>query len=279
MLTDTHCHLFSRYDDKKLKELLPEVIQNLRFVLDIGTEPNDLQVRLSKAINFFGSFENIPDSLRFSVGIWPAVSYIDAPEKSVEILESKLVHLIEMGAKTAVGECGIDRWWNGKNAKNHKLEQGSENTLGEELLFELQLRLAEKYSLPVIVHSRDAFAETLKVIDKVGYHNGVIHCYSYGVEEIKPFLERGWYISFSGNCTFAKTNVKKAETAELIKALPLEKMLLETDAPYLAPAPFRGKTNTPLLVKYVYEKVAEVLTIEMDTLSDIIFKNAINLFG
>lgn len=279
MLSDTHCHLFSRYEAENLKELLPEVVENLRFVLDIGTEPDDLQARLSNANAFFAGLNGLPKAFRFSAGIWPAASYIDTPEKSVEILERNIVHLIKSEVKTAVGECGLDRWWNGENAKQNKSEQGSENTFGEELLFELQLRLAEKYSLPVIVHSRDAFAETLKVIDKVGYHKGVIHCYSYGADEVKPFLERGWYISFSGNCTFAKTLVKKAETAELIKAVPLEKMLLETDAPYLAPAPFRGKTNTPLLVKYVYEKVAEILAIETDHLSDIIYANAIKLFG
>lgn len=276
MLTDTHCHLLSYYDDQSLQTLLPQIIDELRFVQDIGTKPLDFEARLKKLTGFSPA---IPKAFRFSVGIWPAPEPIAEPEQSVTLLEKSIIAAREAGIRVALGECGLDRYWNGQNAGGHPKGQGSADIAGEELLFELQLRLAKQYGLSVIVHTRDAFEDTLKVIDRVGYHCGVIHCFAYGVAEAQAFLERGWYISFSGNCTFATTKVKKAATAELIKSIPLHKMLLETDAPYLAPAPHRGETNTPLLVRYVYEKVAEILDIPVDQLSDTVYETAVNLFG
>ena len=287
MLSDTHCHIFSYYDDDALKAILPEAVRSLNFIQDIGTKPDDFSARFAKAKNFFANYaealhSELPECLRFSLGIWPDAEYIATPDHSLALLEENLVKAIGMGLKPALGECGLDRYWNGANAEKKAGAAGSHGTTdvaGEEYLFEQQLLLAKKYSLPVIVHSRDAFADTLKVIDKAGYHNGVIHCYSYGIDEVTAFLERGWYISFSGNCTFATTQTKKLKTAALVQAVPLEKMLLETDAPYLAPAPHRGETNSPLWVRYVYERVSEILVLDGDTLSSIIFENANKLFG
>lgn len=275
MFSDTHCHLFSQIDTTTLQTILPELEKNFCFVQDIGTKPDDFIDRYKKAQRFY---TKIPDIFRFSLGIWPSAAYIADIERSLHILEENIKTARQLGLPIALGECGLDRYWNGENAKNHHESSATEDIAGEESLFEKQLMLAKKYRLPVIVHSRDAFAATLKVIDKVGYHYGVIHCYSYGVDEAQQFLERGWYISFSGNCTFATTHVKKAKTAELVKSVPMDKLLLETDAPYLTPAPHRGKTNNPLYVKYVYEKVAQICGMSVAALSTVVFENARKLF-
>ena len=130
----------------------------------------------------------------------------------------------------------------------------------------------------MIVHSRDAYEDTLKCIDEVGHHKGIIHCYSYGLKEAYSFLERGWYISFPGNITYAKKQADKDRIAELVRAIPADKLLLETDAPYLAPVPFRGKINTPLLIEYTYAAVSEILDKSMEALAEQIYQNCCSCF-
>lgn len=280
LLSDTHCHLFSQIPDNTVYGILAELEKDFCFIQDIGTKPDDFEERYNRAKKFF---PNMPSTIRFSLGIWPDGNYISDIDRSINTLESNIRKARGLGLKIALGECGLDRYWNGENAKKHRegndASRCTEDIASEEHMFEKQLQLAEKYTLPVIVHSRDAFIDTIKVIDKRSYHNGVIHCYSYGIEEAKSFLERGWYISFSGNCTFPTTHTKKAKMSELIKSIPLDKLLLETDAPYLAPAPYRGKANNPTLVKYVYECVAQILELDIEILAKQVFENAKRLFG
>ena len=105
----------------------------------------------------------------------------------------------------------------------------------------MQLDLAKKYSLPVIVHSRDAFGATLGCIKNASYDSGVIHCFSYGKDEARAFLDRGWYISFPGNITWAKKEVDRERIASLVRYVPRDRFLLETDAPYLTPRPIAAR--------------------------------------
>ena len=141
----------------------------------------------------------------------------------------------------------------------------------------MQIALAKKMNLPVIVHSRDAFEQTLSCIKNSGYNNGVIHCYSYGLEEAKEFLDLGWYIALGGGVTYTKKS-KMEQMKDLIKYIPLDKLVLETDAPYLAPVPYRGKQNTPLLIEETYKFIAEVLNISVEELAGIVIKNTKKLF-
>ena len=105
----------------------------------------------------------------------------------------------------AIGECGLDHHWNIANPDKRNLDDFSDELFkGEEELFEMQIALAKKMNLPVIVHSRDAFEQTLSCIKNSGYNNGVIHCYSYGIEEAKEFLDLGWYIALGGGVTYTK---------------------------------------------------------------------------
>ena len=148
----------------------------------------------------------------------------------------------------------------------------------EKELFEMQLLLAKDLSLPVIIHSRDAFKETLESVKKIGYHNGIIHCYSYGKTEAKEFLDYGWYISFSGSVTYTKKRCMN-EMEELIKSIPDDRILVETDSPYLAPVPFRGNVNSPSLIKNTYDFIAKIKGISSEELSTLVDKNISKLFN
>lgn len=141
----------------------------------------------------------------------------------------------------------------------------------------MQLELARKLDLPVIVHSRDAFEGTLGCIKDVNYNRGIIHCYSYGIEEARAFLDQGWYISFSGSITYTK-KAKMDEMKALLRYVPKDRFLLETDSPYLAPVPMRGKTNTPLFIEYTYNFASEALSITPEQCAAMVLENAKELF-
>ncbi len=291
MYTDSHTHIKmtkTKLDDYSSAEMMKS-LKNLgfRFVLDIGTEPGDLKERMECVKEI--SFGEIPSFVHFSVGLWPHTKTIEKTKASLEILEKDIKMGLEHARKHkineregkaffALGECGLDRYWNGENAPMLK-EGGTVDIEGEENLFIEQLKLAKKYNLAVIIHSREAYAPTIKCIDKVGYHKGVIHCYSYGIEEAKTFLERGWYISFPGNITFAKTKVAIQRTHDLVSSIPLSKLLLETDAPYMTPVPLRGTVNTSVKIEHTYKKASEYLGVSVEELCDVVYNNCSNLFN
>ncbi|WP_029410417.1 TatD family hydrolase [Treponema pedis] len=281
MFSDSHAHIFSILQKNGgnpsfLKEMQDK---GFKFLMDIGTEPGDLKKRREVLVRSFG--EKIPEFIRFAAGLWPHALSIAEPEKSIKALKADINTLLaEKPEYCALGECGLDRYWNGHAAENNtEEEKGTADTEGEEFLFKEQLKFAREKNLPVIVHSRAAFEETLACIDEIGYHKGIIHCYSYGIEEAKEFIKRGWYISFSGNITYPKKNYDKEKAAELIRCVPENRLLLETDSPYLAPSPFRGKLNTPLLIEYVYAAVSEILGKNMQTLAEQIYNNCCECFA
>jgi TatD DNase family protein len=178
----------------------------------------------------------------------------------------------------AVGECGLDHHWNPSGEDGRDINDFDKKTYeGERELFQMQIELARELNLPVIVHSRDAFEDTLECIKEVGYHNGIIHCYSYGLEEAKSFLDLGWYISLSGSVTYTKKN-KMEEMQKMIQAIPNHRLLCETDAPYLAPVPMRGQINTPVLVEHTYNFVATAKNMPVEELSALVDKNVKDLF-
>ncbi|MGL4987157.1 MAG: TatD family hydrolase, partial [Treponemataceae bacterium] len=164
----------------------------------------------------------------------------------------------------AIGECGIDLHWN-------------ENSLAQNELFEMQLELAKKNKLPIVVHSRKSFDQTLDCIKNIGHHKGVIHCYSYGKKEAVQFLDLGWHISFSGSITYGKKPHLEAKK-DLISYIPQDLLLLETDSPYLCPQPHRGETNTSLFISHVYDLVAEYRNQSLSALKKTVYENTLRLF-
>ena len=141
----------------------------------------------------------------------------------------------------------------------------------------MQLEFAKELKLPVIIHSRDAFEDTLDCLKNVGYHNGIVHCYSYGIEEAKKFLDLGWYIAFGGATTYTK-KAKLDDMKALLQFVPEDRFLCETDAPYLAPVPFRGQSNNPVLVEEVYKFIAQLRGTTPEALSELVDENIDTLF-
>ncbi len=293
MFSDTHFHLpfVAERTGADAADIFAAMAEaHCFFGLDIGTEADDLPVRQQFAFDALNRMPNhslkrrAEDFLYFSAGIWPAVEEIKRRKERVALLKRQIESAMQSENQlyrkiAAIGECGLDRHWN-KNGADGRREEDFDASLcaAERELFEMQLDLARTMQLPVVVHSREAFSETLDCIKNVGYDNGIIHCYSYGADEAAAFLERGWYISLSGSVTYAKKS-KIAETEKLVRLIPADKLLCETDAPYLAPVPFRGQPNTPLLVQHTYAFIAKMRGIEAEELSATVDTNIRTLFA
>ena len=178
----------------------------------------------------------------------------------------------------AIGECGLDHHWNPSGADGRTESDFDEQIYrGERELFQAHIELARELDLPVIVHSRDAYEDTLDCIKNIGYDNGIIHCYSYGIDEARTFLDRGWYIALGGGITYTKKS-KLEQMEELIRFIPDDRLLTETDAPYLAPVPFRGQPNTPVLVEHVFNFLAQVRSVSLLVLNQTVDENIKRLF-
>lgn len=246
------------------------------FIMDIGTDAGDFIPRYSTVAEACGKDGSIPDFIHFSAGLWPGRAAIEHSAEALQRLEADIQAILKSGQLyTAVGECGIDRYWNHAGATG----TGTDDLAGEETLFKEQLALAKRYGLAVIIHSRDGFEPTLRCIDEVGWHRGVIHCFSYGKKEAEAFLERGWYLSFPGTITYTDNAETASTIAELVRMVPDDKLLLETDAPYLAPQPVRREVNTPLNISYTYQAVSKYRQCSVEHLCEIVHRNCRRLFS
>lgn len=267
MFYDTHAHILmtSRHMAEGPVNLLTDLftqegIKEFPFILDIGTEGGDLKNRR----DFFCG--KIPDNVFFTAGIWPSKTSIENQDLEIKKLLEDLED-IKKYKIIGIGEAGFDR------RENDTTNGG--NLIEEKRLFLRQIEVAKAKNLPVIVHSRDAYKETYETISESGYSKGVIHCFSYGLKEALSFVELGFYISFSGIITYKKNEYIR----EAVRKIPREKILLETDSPYLSPQPFRGKTNTPAYIRETYKKAAEILGLSLEDLCLLVKENTDRLFN
>ncbi len=188
------------------------------------------------------------------------------PHNAFEISESNInliSELCENEKVVAIGEIGLDYYY---NYAPKDVQIGA---------FRDQLEVAKIYHLPVIVHNRDADEDVLKIIESEqdGNLSGVLHCFSSSAVILERAIDAGFYVSFTGNITFKNTKLKS-----IVEKAPLEKILLETDSPYMAPVPYRGKRNEPSYLKYIAEKIAEFKTIGRDEVIEMTTRNALKLF-
>lgn len=287
MFSDTHFHFHHLVEERGLDgaEILSELAErNTFFGLDIGTRSEDLENRnkiIEESISRLPSPE-IQEKCRkmifYSVGIWPDVDSIKNRVEEIKNLESQIENFSKKDKIVAIGECGLDHHWNPSGADGRREEDFDKSVYeGERELFEMQLELCKKLGLPVVVHSRDAFEETVDVLKNMDFHNGVIHCFSYDKNAARTFLDMGFYIAFGGAVTYTKKS-KMPDMAELLRFVPDDRILLETDAPYLAPVPHRGKTNTPVFIEETYKFIAEARGIPAENLSLIVDENIRKLF-
>ena len=283
MFSDTHFHFHMMVTERGLNG--PQILTDLatrdfKFGLDIGTGRNDLEQRqacVEETINQMSdktSAEKARNFMYYSAGIWPNIEDIHDRENAMKALRQSI-----QGKKiVAIGECGLDHHWNPSGADGRCESDFDEKTYkGEKELFQMQLEFAKELKLPVIIHSRDAFEDTLDCLKNVGYHNGIVHCYSYGIEEAEKFLDLGWYIAFGGATTYTK-KAKLDDMKALLQFIPEDRFLCETDAPYLAPVPFRGQSNNPVLVEEVYKFIAQLRGTTPEALSELVDENIDTLF-
>ena len=294
MFSDTHFHFEHTIQHTEVNGvdiLVALAKRNCFFGLEIGTEADDLLFRQHCAEKYIAQIDDISlaDKVRnflyFSAGIWPDIESIKNRESCMKILREQILEAEKSSDQDtlhrkiiAIGEGGLDHHWN-PSGVDGRCESDFDQQMydGEKELFKMQLALSREMDLPFIVHSRDAFEDTLNCIKEVGYNKGIIHCYSYGLDEAKSFLDLGWHISFSGGCTYTKKS-KMEKMVELLRYVPDDMILLETDSPYLAPVPLRGTVNTPVNVELTYKFIAEARGVSVETLSETVDKNVKLLF-
>ncbi|AEF85723.1 deoxyribonuclease, TatD family [Treponema primitia ZAS-2] len=269
LLIDSHAHLsmLDKLDLPAQKGPIIDTETRIRElfaggfggIIDIGTEADDLSGR----IGAFSRFERV----RFSGGLWPTPEAIAGRGELVPQLEA-CIAAAPPGLVLAVGECGLDH--------HQELPPGTElDKAGEEELLEMLLDLAKRRNLPIIIHSRDAPKETAAILARRPDVIGVIHCFSYGKEEVRTFLDLGYYISFAGNLTYKNApNLREA-----LPFVPQDRLLLETDSPWLAPVPHRGKAADPGMVAENYTLAAELRGTAIRVMGEQIAENIEKLFG
>ena len=196
------------------------------------------------------------------------ISPNDVPEdeKEIEFLVNEIERLISNDKDkriVAIGEIGLDYYWN------------KENKQIQQQLFKIQIELANKYNLPIVIHTREATQDTIDMLKENNVNKkGIFHCCPLNRELIKEALKLDFYISFAGPITFK--NSKNAE--EIVKMVPLEKMLIETDSPYLSPEPKRGTRNDSRNVKLIAQKIAEFKQIELKEVAKATYENTMRIF-
>ena len=248
MFVDSHCHLDFPDLSARLPELLARMADNqVQAAVCIGVNLEDFPRVLALA-------EGNPQLLA-SVGVHP--EYTDAAEPTVE----QLVTLAAHPKVVAIGETGLDYYW-----QKDKPEWQRQR-------FRNHIAAAKACGKPLVIHTRDSAADTIRLMaeEGAGAVGGVMHCFTEDWEVAKQALDLGFYISFSGIVTFKNAKVVK----EVAAKVPLERILVETDSPYLAPTPFRGKTNEPAYVRHVAEEIA---TLRGLTLQEVAAATTANFF-
>lgn len=259
MIFDSHCHpQFPQYD-KDRDEMIKRALNEGVFMICVGT---DLETS-KKAIELAGKYEHVKllDGSNVAGGIWATVG-LHPNDNLEEKFDSRTYEeLLNCDKVVGFGEIGLD-YYRTEKIEDQELQKQR---------FKEQLDLAKKINKPLIIHCRNAHEDMLEILDS--NLRGVVHSFTGTLNEAKKYLDLGFYLGFNGIITFTD------QYDEIIKYAPLDKILLETDAPYLTPIPFRGKRNEPLYVKYVAEKIAELKGVGYDEATEKTFTNTQKLFG
>jgi TatD DNase family protein len=250
---DTHAHLF----DNKLLD------NNIDFLLEKINKLNFIGIicicETEQEINFFLNYYKKYNFLYCSIGIHPH----NAKEFSLQKLTSLFNKVYPTGRLVAIGETGLDFYYNFSSAEQ------------QVNCFLSHIEFAKKCSLPLIIHSRNSNQKIVEILKYNNVEHGVIHCFSGDYIFAKSVLDLGLYLGFTGIVTFK--NNKNYE--ELILKLPEDKIVIETDSPYLSPEPFRGKINTPLNLVYILEKISKFRNSDLEDLEKIMDTNSLKLFN
>jgi TatD DNase family protein len=251
---DTHTHLYaSEFNDD-----IDIVVQN---AIDNGVSKMLLpNIDSTTTNNMLQLCNKYPQNCFPMIGIHPCSVKKDNIEKEI-------LHVEEMLNKNnfiAVGEIGLDLYWDTSNLRYQKVA------------FESQIKLAKKYQLPIVIHVRDSFNEAIEIVEKLNNENlsGVFHCFTGNIQEAERIINlENFYLGIGGVVTFKNGGINK-----IINRISLDNIILETDSPYLTPAPFRGKRNESKFLVNIAQKMSEIYEIDINEIANKTSSNAINLF-
>ncbi|MFI2858964.1 TatD family hydrolase [Paenibacillus sp. JSM ZJ436] len=253
MLFDTHTHLDSAAFDEDREAVIQRAVdQGITRMINIGFNRETIPTTMQLAEKY--------DFIYAAVG-WHPVDAIAMKEEDLEWIASLTAHR----KVVAIGEIGLDYHWDTSPKEiQHKV-------------FRQQIQLAKELNLPIVIHNRDAHEDVLRILkeEKASEVGGVMHSFSGSWETAKQCLHMGFHISFGGPITFKNAKQPK----EVLTQVPLDRLLLETDAPYLTPHPFRGKRNESSYVKYVAEQAAALKGLSLEEISEITTRNGLERFG
>ena len=281
---DIHAHVNFVLFDEDRKEVLGHALDNDTWVINIGTQ---LDTSL-KAVEIAKEYQS---GIYATIGLHPthtSSSYVDQDELGVyskeftthgEVFEKeKYREIFESEKVVAIGECGLDYF----HLKDGDLERQKE-------AFVAQIELANELNLPLMLHLRNseedlstsAYQDALGILKKYAKVKGVVHFFAGELKDAIDFVDFGFYISFAGVITYPpkKINPRNIDNEEIIKKIPLDKIMADTDSPYVAPVPNRGKRNEPVNVKDIVSRIAEIKELSLPEVASQIVENARNLFG
>jgi len=240
----------SEFDQDRRNVIERAISAGVEYIITVGTNAELSQ----KAIALAAEFDNV----FATVGIHPH----DAAAADDQILD-QMKELARQPKVVAYGEIGLDFFRN-ISPRQKQID-----------VFSRQMKIARELNLPIIIHDRDAHEEVLRMVEESGIRRGVFHCFSGDAEMAKKCVDLGFYISIPGTVTFDKTK----NIADVVKKIPMEYLLLETDCPYLAPVPYRGKRNEPSFIVHTAKKVAQIKSLPWQDVARAAAANTTKLFG
>ena len=253
-LVDTHAHIGTdRFDDDRQDTVARAEAAGVSRIVEMG----DSMESSAKAVSIANEFNGV----YAAVGIHPEEL---APFDDKEA--SQIEEWLSLPKVVAIGEIGLDYYW----------EKDMDRRQAQQRLFISQLDLARQLHVPVCIHDRDAHGDTFSILKKEGAGiTKVVHCYSGSLEMAKELVKLGCYLGFDGPITFKNA----AKAPEVLRWMPIDRILLETDCPYMAPVPMRGKRNEPAFVRYVAEHAAKIRGVGLEELANQTTQNAADVYG
>lgn len=264
-LFDTHSHYNDEKFDVDREEILNEVYKS--GVTNLICAGYSLEAS-KKAVEIAKTYKYIYATVGISPNDIPGVEPVEEIntlnfENKLEEQLNQIEKLLAQPKVVAIGEIGLDYYWN------------KENKLNQQIAFIKQIELANKLELPIVIHTRDAIFDTIEILKQhTPIKKGVFHCCPQNIDLIREGLKLGFYISFAGPITFK--NSKNAE--QIINSVPLDKILMETDSPYLAPEPIRGTRNDSRNLKFITQKIANAKKMSVEEIEQITYQNAKEIF-
>jgi len=250
---DSHTHLYlENFDDDRSQVMENAISSGIKYMLLPAIDISTFE-QMKLLTNAY------PENCFPMIGVHPT-SVKENYLEELDLVETEL----EKGGYCAIGEIGIDLYWDKTFAEQQRIA------------FRHQLQLAKKYNLAVAIHNRDSFDDVYEIVkdEQDGNLKGVFHCFTGNLEDAKKIMEVGFHMGIGGIVTFKNSGQDK-----IVKDIPMESILLETDSPFLTPTPYRGKRNESAYIKLIAKKIAEVKNIEIEQIAETTTNNCIALFG